>query len=534
MIKPISTTPIASSSSKKTKVASDDIYSVVKQHILNCPGVEKNHPAILGALKGLENEKQRQERDAKLRRRFDASVEEPVIVSYSDDSGRKVSDDIMESDLPIRENQTSNDESDDDWHDVNRYVVKDESGMYLDNGVRSDTCGEEFLTRETDNSHLGQKIAQEAVNLLGRYAVHVRSPLDAFLVVFHAALLSPTLQYICTGIPDSIDDTNGAARGFAAPIRDIPKTDFLPKNFRTTQCGNGGDCVRIRYRKDGSAGIFVLSLHITEQDCVLSSSSNGGIQVSLSSTGSKSVTQPSEPSAIIEFDVKNFLNTESWEKAWAKNNNPSGISPALHYKNLNRLFTEFCRKSDLGSVTDRLDNDGTPILENNANNLEGTANERPLKSQIPPISNFQADLDTCRIPETRIPQVDGIRFGEQWLQNRRRGDFDGDLAPKLFGGTLNNPLDPLGVVRQQDNMGNLFGPNHPSFRNPNNMYPVPSDDPAFLGVGGMAPRFDPYGPPPTDINWIDGPNLKQGPPNRGFGPNPDHMPPPGFGHNMFM
>lgn len=543
----------ASSSNKKAKVINDrstlgqvnddDIYSIVKQHILNCPNVEKNHPAILGAIKGLEKENQRQERDLKLRRKFDASVEEPVIVSYSDDCNRReITEDMKRNDPLVNDfagtSPTDVDESDDDWHDVNRYVEKDEDNMDVNNGVRNGVGSDELLTTDTDSSPLGQVLAREAINLLGKHSVHVRSHLEAFAAVIHAALVTSTLQFICTGVPDSVDEAQGAAKGFAAPIRDIPKTEFLPKGFGAKRSGTSCDCVQIRYRKDGSAGLFVLKVCMMEQD-----SSKSSVQVSLSSTASKSGIQASEPSAFLEFDIENFFNTESWAKACAKSSSPTGISSTLHYKNLSRLLAEFCRKFDLGNVNDRQQGDIATVeneylLSNSIGISHVTqANTHYITqtSKNPPIYTTQPDPEPLRIHEPRNPSLERKSLEGHFFQNRRKGDFDGDLAPNGFGGNLNNPMDPLGVLGQNDNMGNLFGPNHPSFTNPSKFYQVPHDDPAFLGVGGMMPRFDPYGPPPTDINLIDGTNVRPGRPNRTFGPNPDHLSPPGFGdNNMFM
>ena len=143
------------------------------------------------------------------------------------------------------------------------------------------------------------------------------------------------------------------------------------------------------------------------------------------------------------------------------------------------------------------------------------------------------------------------------------GDFDGDLLPRRIGTNNNSSssdLDPFGVYRsgQPDIGGNLMGPDHPMFRphhpNPMNHEEPPNNrfyDPAYLGVGGIRPRFDPYGPPPTRIDY-DGTssssttmmtgnpgldlrmmnNNRRGiPPQTGFGPNPDHLRPTSSNRN---
>lgn len=87
--------------------------------------------------------------------------------------------------------------------------------------------------------------------------------------------------------------------------------------------------------------------------------------------------------------------------------------------------------------------------------------------------------------------------------------YNPERQPPPFGFPVGRgDLDPLG----RGGPGNLFPfPSHPDFR-------LGPDNGGF-GPGAPRPRFDPFGPPERSIR-----------PN----PNPDHLPPPGFGGDYFM
>lgn len=88
--------------------------------------------------------------------------------------------------------------------------------------------------------------------------------------------------------------------------------------------------------------------------------------------------------------------------------------------------------------------------------------------------------------------------------------YNPERQPPPFGFPVGRgDLDPLG----RGGPGNLFPfPSHPDFR-------LGPDNGGGFGPGAPRPRFDPFGPPERGIR-----------PN----PNPDHMPPPGFGGDYFM
>jgi hypothetical protein len=127
----------------------------------------------------------------------------------------------------------------------------------------------------------------------------------------------------------------------------------------------------------------------------------------------------------------------------------------------------------------------------------------PLPSDLKPTATHPLQLQR--------PPSAGRPFGTLLDQGRggggRGGAFSGDLAPG--GGGFGGPLPG----------GNLMGPQH--FR--------PALDPR-AGVPGTVPgaRFDPYGP--TIPGGPFGSRPGAGGSRSSGEPNPDALPPPGFGN----
>ncbi|PRP73915.1 hypothetical protein PROFUN_16396 [Planoprotostelium fungivorum] len=92
----------------------------------------------------------------------------------------------------------------------------------------------------------------------------------------------------------------------------------------------------------------------------------------------------------------------------------------------------------------------------------------------------------------------------------------GDLYPDMGG--FNVPPVPGGFGGMPFGGGSIMGPDHPLFRDPYNSDPY-SDPLRLPRRPPPGARFDPYGPPMRNH----------------FGdPNPDDLPPPGFGGNMYL
>jgi len=131
---------------------------------------------------------------------------------------------------------------------------------------------------------------------------------------------------------------------------------------------------------------------------------------------------------------------------------------------------------------------------------------QPQKKKSPMEEKQNREADPLRIPNSGN---DNRRFYEEDYYNYPSAPFGvggSDLfPPSPFVPGFLGPTTPFGG-------GNVIGPNHPGFGPVND--PFRGRGPRGpLGGGGMG-RFDPYGPPGTNFP---------------FGPDNDHLPPPGPG-----
>jgi hypothetical protein len=540
---------------KKNKMGeeTDSDFDAVRQYILACPHVSSEHPAILAAIKGIEQEMKRRERDAKLRQKFmqDAvTIEKPAENAMATTSANtntnerqgtsfSSSTNIMQTTLN-NNNNNNTDQADetmtDDWHDVNSDTeIASGSGSPKD----SDPANSESQLSDEATSFLGKGLSRQAISAIAQHQVQVKSPLEAVALALHAAMRSETLGFGCTGVPDG-DDSAGAAGGFAAPIRELPKTQFLPRDWdRHTEK------VTLRYRKNGTGSLILkvvgqLQATAQEKDTV--------VEVTLYPT---STGEP--PSESLVFPISDHINLDSWARALRDNGT---VPPALHYKGLSMLLSNFCQTFDLGTVSEDQDTAaaeqarmyvdttiGNPSSMQRQQQQQQQRFQQQFEQQANNPANFQSGppmrpaVAVNRQPwddDGRSPTIDSAFPG---LRVRGPpGNFAGDLAPGGIQGPNFGQFDPgMG--------GMLMGPNHPAFN---------GGAGGISGVGpnsgmGMRPRFDPFGPPggPQDPNNPnngfppgDIPNGTRPSGNRRPGgsgnPNPDHMRPPNnLNNNMF-
>lgn len=461
------------SAPKKAKTTSEnDDFETVKRYLLECPHVPSDNPAIKVALEGIEKEQRRRERDAKLQRKF--AAQDFASSSPLSSSNENLSDSLVVVDTstmpPPAAASNEHDQDEMEWQDVAARKEGDED--------------------EDGTSFLGKKLAKTSIDSISENQVKVKSPVAAIAVVFHASMRSDILGFSCTGVPE--DETKG---GFAPPVRELPKSQFLPPTWNTN-----ADKVSLRYRKNGT-GALVL---------VVKEEADRKIHVQLQPANSK---EP--PIELLSFSLEEHINLDSWNAALKVS---SSVPPSLHYKSLAVLLTNFCRTFDLGSVDEaegECATTSTPYVDNTAAFQMG----RPIaKSDFVPAQPVPA-----MATERRKPWKDGIVPStlDQAFPGRLmpRGDFAGDLAP---GRGLMDPrfVDPSGRMG-----GNMMGPNHPMFQG-GGMH-----GPPLGGPGSMQPRFDPVYPPGVEID-IDG-NPRRNRPSRGE-PNPDHLRPPNaLGRDMF-
>jgi hypothetical protein len=502
---------MSTSAPKKPKMANDNYdFETVKRYLLECPHVPPENPAIKAALEGLLAEQQRRERDVKLQRKFaresnatvTTSLEDSVVmVNTNTGTGTATPPPSTASASP---DLSASDEMMQEWHDL------------ADND--NDDKKEEDEGR---TSFLGKKLAKLAIDSISEHQVKVKSPVAAIAVVFHATLWSDLVGFSCTGIPQDESSSSSLSSsstsnngGFAAPVRELPKSLFLPPQWDSQP-----QKVSLRYRKNGT-GAIVLTVQEEPADRT--------ITVRLQPASSK---EPSSQS--LSFSLGDHVNLDSWNAALKAS---SSIPPALHYKSLAVLLTNFCRTFDFGSVEEPISEGQAPYVDNTVSHSAAVSAQSIHKFDfVPPqpIPNMADEWnqpswdDQARVPTTLGEAFPGI------LPMAPAGHFAGDLAPAGL-------RDPRFAGLSDGRMGgNLMGPNHPMFSSQggpttSGMHPHHGGPPFLGGPGSMQPRFDPFYPPGVNPDDLPAPPGRNRPSRTTGEPNPDHLPPPNsFGGDMF-
>ena len=461
-----------STPNKRSKSSPGAELDAVREYLLECPDVPKNSRALQVALEALDQEQKRMERDAKLQRKF-ASANDMSTTSETQQSAvtntKKAN--TTATTANTRQQQSLNNQDDDaelmEWQDVA-------------------PSHDQIVEVPSEGSVLGKVLTQSAIAAMASSKTTVASPLGAIALALHSALCGDTLGFKCTGIP-----SESASKGFAAPIREIPKTQLVPQDWDQHSVAAENPYVKLRYRKD-SVGSTVLNVSLKDDNVV---------HVALTPSGSK---EPHE----LQFALKDHVNLDSLSRALASQGR---VVPTLHYKALPVLLTNMCNMFDLGPVQDAME-EGADATSTTLPYVDTTIVPPPADLTRPTFTSV--GYDQHETPTLRVFQP----------EMRRPGDFDRDLLP----GGIDSPA------------GNLMGPNHPAF----------GGVPAIGGGYGMRPRFDPYGPPggPQDPRYLDpnrndvdpndprNPQQRPRPPPGGTGdPNPDHeRPPNNLSNNMFM
>ena len=547
---------MTSSNHKKPKMSFTDDddqagFDALKQYLLAQTVVPSTHPALAAALQGLDQAQQRRARDAKLQAKFSSSnktttatadVDQDVVVVAS----RRP----PESKSPSSGDNKNNNDEDMEWQTVVPQTSTTESEA-------AEATKEALLERENNNStssYLGSVLAQQSVEALAQNQIHVQSPLGAMAAVLHAALVSKEVGFSCTGIPESSSNSNG----FAAPIRELPKSQFLPLNWEdNTSSGNTSASsirmIQLRYRKPAS-GALVLTVQQQQQPNAEQPSPMEIVTVHLKKTPSNHGQEEEEPEAL-SFALQEHMNLDSFAAAKKQRERSSRTSssiripPALHYKGLASLLTKFCQTFDLGAMPDDTHQGRLPYMDHTAIAVSSRYNNSSSTSTAPRKSDLvvpepvrvpgtfgNGDEDDIRKPSFQVPTTVDQAFPQpprapyDGSKSNHRGDFADDL---VTGGIR----DPLRIGGGTGHMGgNLLGPNHPMF----GMGDGAPQPPPFEGggPGAMHPRFDPPLPP-----GVVDPTATRGRGNHSRGrrhpydPNPDHLPPPnsfGGGNNDSM
>lgn len=193
----------------------DEKWKMVREYIMQCPLVPRDHPAIQAAVRGLDQEQQRRDRDEKLRQKFSNtltnSCKQPE--SKEDNDGGRGDDD--EDDEMIA----------DDWLPVAADVV-----------APTDPDG-------SLSSHVIQAISENGIL--------VSTPAAALAAVLHAATLLLMPSWECTGVPETVPKG-----GFAPPIRAI--STWLPVNW------DKNHPISLRYRSKSTLESAIITVQQEE------------------------------------------------------------------------------------------------------------------------------------------------------------------------------------------------------------------------------------------------------------------------------
>lgn len=541
-----------SSSNKKARTANQDAanaeFETLRQHILACPHVSKDSAATKAAIAGIDRELKRIDRDSKLQQKFTQMQQQQ----------QQEDEDTVTVELPIakegnnthKKNKMLTGEEEgnaimtDDWQDIEddalQHSVTGADGRN-DSGINSISGGNSCAS----SSVLGKHLSKKAVQAIGTNNVCVTSPAAAIALALHSAMRSDILKFACTGVPED----EASSGGFAPPIRELPQKQFLPKNWDKRP-----DEISLRYRKNGTGSVVLKVQQLQEHmlssaESFVTSSTDGKVTIEITLAPSSSKEPPSQGSLV--FLVEDHINLKSWDRARSTVHdergpgNGSGVAPALHYKALPTLLTNFAKTFDLGSVHD----------ESNDTNVTVSNEQQPLPYidtsvlQTNAASTGQRQAPSEPVPISR--PVDSGRFNptakKRWKNDNPREPttiyeaFPGLHQNNYPGGDFADDLNPANGVAphfggRPDFGGNMMGPNHPIFHHPSGG--------GITGMGpnsgfGMRPRFDPVGPPggPQDPKSNDhGIIPGRRPPPGGSGePNPDHLVPPNnLRNNMFL
>lgn len=560
--------------------------------------------AVKCAIAALDLERERIMRDEKLKRKFANQREESIgsgttggeVVMVSErasassevDPTIRASLEILEQDDTSTRRRTTTSaaaaavgkdnavaaEEDDEWQDILEKTEECTSSddVLMDGG-------------DVVDQHLGTQLAQISISSLSEGNVRVSNPLSLIAVAIHSILRSDMLAFQCTGIPPN---TTATVSGFAAPIRELPKSIYMPKDWDSNSISYNptthalGNIV-LRYRKKDVDKPMVL--HVSLLPVVIESDEERYgtsttsfdqwhditniilaqyLATSKSNTIRKfmwermpcdqlgklmvqvnfgpSTTSTDDIGTNVTFPLGRHVNVLSLTAAIASlqqqqsqtSTAVAAVPPALHYKSLSTLLLTFVRTFDVGNVYDSA---AAPMDgELSAANIKISGSKNNLKMQAKMVISDEQHRQQQQQQEqeyyyhktegTKSTQMIGSESLREPNRQDRGGDFSGDL---LFtpSDPLLNPNLPLPRPT-----GNLMGPNHPLF----NLEEQQQYDDDVIGGQRMRPRFDPYGPPggPTDPSFVDPTFPGRGRANRGRGrgrggpgdPNPDHLRPP--------
>mmetsp|Transcript_4120 Transcript_4120/g.4674 ORF Transcript_4120/g.4674 Transcript_4120/m.4674 type:complete len:535 (+) Transcript_4120:33-1637(+) len=516
---------------RTTKIDENAEFEIVKDYIIRCPHVSSaQSPAIMAALEGIEREQKRRVRDAKLQFKFGGKRSATAVTSDSETNDeadgefkfRDMSDRnelvvVDKDDVVVTNDRIDTEEEDKEWQNIS---PKDEDDSSSESNIDHSFVME---GRSDGSSFLGSSLAKACVDAIAeqnyKNPVLVSSPIAAIAVALHAALRS--LGFACTGIPEEESSKKG---GFAAPIRELNKNQFLPLRWDDSSSSVGKNIVSLRYRKM-DMGAVVLTVESIDDE-------GYNVKVTLVLANSKDST----PSHELIFPLSDHINLDSWNAAMLKKVGTK-IAPSLHHKNLSGLMRKFCRIFDLGAVNNTIDGESFVTAAVGIAFIKKDSITKPTSATLYPQAVTRVEHYPNRRSEgTSAPQPMSWEEGyvpstfDQAFPQRNpiHGDFASDILPATG---LQDPRSHSGRYSGVGIGGNLMGPNHPMFSPGVGGHGqiMGGRGVGYGGPGTLQPRFDPVYPPGVDGDLRHDPPAGRRPhkkPSRTGEPNPDHLLPP--------
>jgi hypothetical protein len=550
----------------------DDEFAQLRRYVLEGP-FAPDHPGVIAAVRGIDQEVQRRERDARLAQKFAAVTNsnnhnDHNAAVNSSSSLQNINmdddDDAVKIEKPFGVGTTTTREAakdteqdammTDDWHDV---TVEDDIRGKMEEHESSSSYFESFgATKDGSNTNsstcfLGDRLGREVVAAIAAHNVGCATPLGAIAVALHATLLLRTCGFACTGlVPSSAASAaeSASSAGFAPPVRALPPSQFLPLHWEAG--GSSSNEIQLRYRKEGQPVAMVLTVTAYHSDATGGSTgSSGEVDKIRILFAPQSASEPMNP---LMLDITEHFNLASWQRALKGSRL---VPPVLHYKALSTLLTKFVLHFDLGSIPEDGDNnDDEEACTNNSSTFSGESTKR------------QADGTTTTT--TTAAGISSTYVDYTMLQGQQKQHH---VHPAIAGGDgpfLTYPIQPHDPLRLGSGRGSAL--NHPTIPlgdfsgdlMPTGIHPYPGglpqnpgslmgpSHPAFLGGEGagigMTPRFDPFGPPggPTEPEDPDNILNNRRPHHPSAGripggtgnPNNDLEQPPSLGsnNNMFL
>mmetsp|Transcript_17646 Transcript_17646/g.36288 ORF Transcript_17646/g.36288 Transcript_17646/m.36288 type:complete len:512 (+) Transcript_17646:172-1707(+) len=237
--------------------------------------------------------------------------------------------------------------------------------------------------------------------------VVLSTPLAAIAVALHAALRSDVLGFVCMGVPE---DKNQKQGGFAPPVRELPRSQFLPRDWDKE---GSYSPLPLRYRK-ADTGAVVLKVEGSPSmgDDNEKGYSDGSTECSVTfvptNNRKANVFSSSTADTGLRFPLSEHIDLDSWNTAAVAKTptqNKKKIDPSLLYRDLSGLMSKFCTAFDVGEV--KLVREGETVPSNSSSKTKVSSAYAVGKGH-PTTSFVAASAAKSRIDGFSVPSTQGF------------------------------------------------------------------------------------------------------------------------------